>query len=248
MHDILAISTALLLGAFVRAITGFGAALIAMPVMCLFISVQVAAPVQSFFGVIMSLSVLYKNRHALDLRAGLHLLIASLPGLPIGFLMLKFGSPKIVTSILGALLIAYAAFSLFAAPSLESKTSKGKKAYRGGPLGTSLAGFCSGVLGGAYAALGPPVVVYGVICRWDRDQFRSTMALFFSCFSTVIVVVYAAGGLITKDVLFYWLFGMPAVVLGLFLGFQCDKYVNARQFRTAVLALILFLGASLLYR
>jgi len=60
------------------------------------------------------------------------------------------------------------------------------------------------------------------------------------------VARHAAAGLITGTVLHYYLYSVPLLLVGIFLGTRVDWLMSPEQFRKLVLVLILFLGVSLL--
>ena len=41
------------------------------------------------------------------------------------------------------------------------------------------AGFIAGCLGGAYNTAGPPVIVYGSLRQWPKEEFRAVLQAFF---------------------------------------------------------------------
>ena len=47
-------------------------------------------------------------------------------------------------------------------------------------IAEALIGFGSGFLSGCTAQSGPPIVIYGLMCRWDKDIFRATLLMYFS--------------------------------------------------------------------
>lgn len=247
MTEILLVVLAIGGGAFIQGAVGFGSALIAMPLMSLVLPVAVAAPIQGLAGGLIAAGVLYRHREFIRFREAGRLALASALGLPFGLLLLKYGAPGIVTRLLGGILLIYGGYSLFLAPRLEREAPvEGEP--RWARAGGWIAGIVSGVLGGAYTTNGPPVVVYGALRRWPKGEFKAILQTYFLMSDALIILGHAASGLITRQVGLYSLYALPALGLGLYLGFHLDRRLDAQRFRTALLGLILVLGASLLLR
>jgi len=239
--EMLFVALAMGCGAFFHTAMGFGSAIIAMPLLCLMLPVAVAAPAQSFVAIGIVASVLYFNREELHLREALTLIVAGAAGLPAGLLLLHFGAPGIVATILGLSLTGYALFALFIEPRLKEKplTNKTRELHR---WGAYFAGFCAGVMGAAYATNGPPVVVYGAIRRWPKPQFRSILQTFFLVNNIIIVCGHTATGLLNAQSLKIAAFGVPGVILGIVIGRRADRLMNPETFRPLLLWAILCLG------
>lgn len=111
-----------------------------------------------------------------------------------------------------------------------------------------LVGFVSGILGGAYATDGPPLVVYGAVKRWPKETFRALLQACFLVNGFVVVGCHAVAGLITINVLQFCCFAVPGMLAGLLLGAHLDRRIDHARFRKLLLALIVILGVTLLAR
>jgi uncharacterized membrane protein YfcA len=239
------IPLAMLLGGFVQSASGFGGALVAMPMLVPLLGLQVAAPMQVLLGLVTDGMVLHQNRQGFSLRTALDFIVPSMLGIPIGLAILKFGAPSMVIPAMGLLLIAYALYQLLIAGHvLEAEfrplTPRARR-------GAWLAGFAGGVLGGAYTTSGPPLIIYGDLQRWPRLRFRSILQTVFIVNDSVLTASYFALGMVTSEVWRCVALGLPALLLGIFLGGRSDRVLPQRGFRVVVLLLLLALGASLIY-
>ena len=104
-------------------------------------------------------------------------------------MLLKTVPESIVKAILGVFIIAFALYSL-----------AGRKPQLHNDRLAPLFGFAAGILGGAYGMNGPPLVVYGVLRRWQPAQFRATLQGYFLIASMVGMAGYAVTGLWTRTV------------------------------------------------
>jgi len=245
----LAVAAAFALGSLVQTIAGFGSALIIMPILTQFLGVQTAASVMALVGATVTVAVLYQNWQGLQWREAARLLSGSVIGIPLGTLALKLLPAAPVVAFLGVVLLAYGCYALATARGAMIRPEKPEPASASAlaeNVTGSLVGFCAGLLGGAYATDGPPLVVYGSIKHWPKHSFRSILQACFLVDGVLIVVCHGAGGLVTRDVFTYCLYGIPGMALGLVTGTLLDRRIDHALFHRVLLWLIMVLGAALL--
>jgi hypothetical protein len=100
------------LAIFTQSLTGFGLALVSMPLLSAVLGVQTAAPLVAIFALIAELVLLIYYRGALNLRVVWQLAIASIVGVPIGVVLLGAISEEVVLVILGLVVGGYALYAL----------------------------------------------------------------------------------------------------------------------------------------
>ena len=93
-----------------------------------------------------------------------------------------------------------------------------------------ICGFTSGILGGAYGVNGPPLVVYGNLRNWSAKHFRATLQAYFLPASFIAAIGYFTKGLITLEVLKYFLLSLPAVFPAIFLGRYLNHNIKDKSF------------------
>ena len=252
MNDLLVMLVTVAAAGFVQSAAGFGSALIAMPPLTLLFGIRTSAPLVALQGLIVSSSVLIRNRRGLDTKEAGKLIVSSLLGIPLGVWALKRVDEGIVTGFLALVLIGYAIYSLIIAPRVAAgvQTAAGRESSEQSnsrrSMGAWVAGFLAGILAGAYNTGGPPLIIYGAIKKWPRERFKSILQSVFLINGALVVAGHAAGGLITGPVLRYYLYCAPLLLVGIFLGTRVDRLMSPEQFRKLVLVLILLLGVSLL--
>jgi hypothetical protein len=109
------------------------------------------------------------------------------------------------------------------------------------------AGFVAGCLGGAYNTPGPPVIVYGSLRQWPRDQFRAVLQTFFFFNGLLVVSSHLLARHMTPKVLTFYLYAAPALLLGILAGSRLDRRVDRQRFGRLVTAMILIVGLVLLW-
>ena len=111
------------------------------------------------------------------------------------------------------------------------------------------AGFCSGVLGGALSAGGPPVVVYFFRRHWPKEATKAAVMVVFAGNIVMRVVAYALrGGLITRPRLIESAILAPVVVVASLTGERLFRAMSHGAFRKALAAMIAICGAYQLYQ
>jgi uncharacterized membrane protein YfcA len=222
--------------ALVQGVMGFGGALIAMPLLAAVLGIKTAVPAFALIGAVTTLfNTLRLRRHATP-RDLVRLALPAMAGIPLGIWLLAQVDSVVVTRALGAILMAYAGFSLLgiAMPALRH------------PAWAWGIGFTSGVLTGAYNTGGPPVVVYAAAQRWSADRFRANLQTYFLLSGILVVVLHGASGHLTHDVWRYALVALPALLLGQFVGARICHRLDAEFFRKLVLIFLVILGTRLL--
>jgi uncharacterized membrane protein YfcA len=217
-------------------VTGFGLALVSMPLLVLVLPIQVAAPLVALVGGLAETLLLLKYRAVFNIRAVSLLVVASILGIPVGVYLLGWVDEGVVTAVLGFIVVAYALYALigFNPPEL---------AQRGW---AAIFGFVAGILGGAYNTSGPPVIIYGSCRRWPPAEFKSNLQGFFLVVSMIVIITHFMNGNITPVVWYNFFIAIPAILLALFVGFRLDKYIDPLRFRKIVLIALVILGVGLI--
>jgi uncharacterized membrane protein YfcA len=197
---------------------------------------QTAAPLVAILGLTVYTTNLIRYRQAIDARELLRLGAASALGVPIGLWALIHVDESIIKPVLGLILAAYAVYTL-----VHPKARRLESRWWAYP-----AGFAAGCLGGAYNTPGPPVIVYGSLCQWPREEFRAMLQALFFVNALLVVASHTLARHLTADVLTLYLCAVPALGLGILAGSRVDARLNRERFRLLVTVMILLLGLLLI--
>ena len=223
---------------FTQGFTGFGSALVMLPMLTLILDVKTVVPLVILLGicinVILSLRV---GRYIMWKRIRV-LFIASIPGICCGVSILRAASANILQMIIGLVLIVFPAYLMF----------KGIPDRDLAPGWSWPVGFLSGVLSGSISAGGPPVIVYTAMQPWGKIPIKSTLVGFFLLTSLAAGAVQAGNGLMTARVLHLLAAGLPAVVTGVLAGSWLFEKVNSERYRNALYFLLILLGVLMLVK
>jgi uncharacterized membrane protein YfcA len=221
----------------IRSAFGFGNALIAMPLLILLVGVKIATPLVALVGLGIALVMLYRTWRDLEWWDALLLLVSSLAGIPLGLYFLSTAPEGLVKGVLGLILVGFGLFNLVGLQVPETKNRIAAIPF----------GFLAGILGGAYNANGPPIVVYGVMRGWDKDTFRSTLQGYFLFTSAVIVAGQALAGLWTWQVLFYFLASLPLVILAVWIGDRLMLNISEEKFNQVINLFLILMGILMFF-
>jgi uncharacterized membrane protein YfcA len=200
----------------IRSALGFGEALVAVPLLAMRIPIRVAAPLAVLVSVVVAAVIVVQDWRRIELRSATGLIASSLPGIPVGVLLLAWVNGHVVKTVLGALIIGFSLYSL---------TERRRENLAADNYWVLVGcGFLSGVLGGAYGMNGPPLAIYGALRRWSPQHFRATLQGYFLPASLVGLIAYAAVGLWSSVLTRYFLVSLPAVALAIGVG----RVINQR--------------------
>ena len=223
----------------VRSAFGFGEALVAVPLLALRISVAVAAPLAVLLSITIAAVIVVQDRQEVHFRSAFWLVLATLPGIPLGLWLLKAADERVVEAILAGVIISFSAFSLVArTPYLGSDDRRWLIAF----------GFAAGVLGGAYGMNGPPLVIYGALRRWTPPRLRATLQAYFLPASLVGLAGYLSIGLLGRPVMINFLICLPAALVAIPLGRAINRRIQSRGFLVYIHAGLILIGLTLLGR
>jgi uncharacterized membrane protein YfcA len=211
--------------AVIRGLTGFGMAIILVPLLGLIIApadaVVLAIILQLLIGPVGIRTIV---RHA-HLASALPLSAAAMVTTPLGIAMLAATAPDVARLLIA--LVALAAFVLIMLPQLPV-------GHRPGRLAIALTGTASGLLNGFAAMPGPPVVPFYLRQSLPPLEARASMMLVF--FATAIAGTIAAwwAGLVHGPLLILAVLLFGPMLLGNWLGGLAFGRVSTLLWRTGV--------------
>jgi uncharacterized protein len=226
------------LATLIRSTVGFGEALVAVPLLALRIPITIAAPLAVMISVVVAAVVVVQDRHQVQLRSASGLIVSSLPGIPVGILLLARGNPHMVKLMLGALIVGFSLYSLI---------RRRKRHLASDHFGLLVVcGFFSGVFGGAYGMNGPPLAIYGGLRGWSPRHFRATLQGYFLPISLVGLLGYAVIGLWNSLLTRYFLLSLPGASVAILLGGVINRRVSGHSFFRIVQVGLVLVGSVLL--
>lgn len=204
-----------------RGFSGFGAALIFVPLASTAIGPKLAVPLLLVVDSLLALGFLPgANRHA-DRGSVAVMIAGAVFGVPAGTYLLATLDPllirwSIVFLVLMMLVLLMSGWRFRGSPTR--------------PLTVSV-GFASGLLSGTAQVGGPPVVAYWLSGGMPALVVRANFILYFAASSALSLVWYTAGGLITREVMLGAVLVGPAYGIGLWMGGRMFGLASEETFR-----------------
>jgi uncharacterized membrane protein YfcA len=234
-----AVAGIIFVAAFVRSALGFGDAVIAMPLLAMVVGLKTATPLVAFMGPTISVMILARSWRGGDMKSAARLVVASLLGIPLGIYGLARLPEEPLKIALGILILLYGVFGL-ARPGARIRNEKAWMPW--------LVGWTAGVLGGATNTNGPPVVAFGMLRGWPPERFRATLQAYFLPTGLAILAGHGIAGMWTGQVFRFYLYSLPAIVIGVVLGGLVNRKLTQSVFSKLVYGFLVAMGAVLLVR
>ncbi len=213
-----------------RGFSGFGAALIFVPLASALVGPKLAAPILVIIDGVFA-SYLIPPAFKLGDRRDVSLMfIGALVGVPLGTIVLTHYSPITLRWLIAGM----------AAAMLVLLASGWR--YRGKPhaLATVGVGSISGLFSGIAQIGGPPVVSYWMGTDTAHAKLRANIILYFAASSVLSVMTYVWGGLMSLEILKFSVFAGPAYGVGTYIGSKLFGFASPAVFRMSSLILIAF--------
>ncbi|HTW53935.1 MAG TPA: sulfite exporter TauE/SafE family protein [Stellaceae bacterium] len=233
-----------LIGAFaVRSAAGFGAVLIAVPMLAFVMPMSAAVSIGSALTAITSIHQLGRGWRHIAWREFVTITAYTAVGIALGFYVFAMLNEGILRRWFGVFLVLYALYALWTArhPVFLSRRWHGLLAAATGISG----GFIGALFG---AGVGPIYVIYFSTVRLEREAFRVTMTTVALIGGLTRITGYAGMGFYQRSTFVLLAIGLPMVVIGSWLGDRVVRRLNPQHFGVFIGGLILLSGVALLLK
>ncbi|TRZ73425.1 MAG: sulfite exporter TauE/SafE family protein [Actinobacteria bacterium] len=232
-EHLLIIAVIILVTSVIQAAAGFGFALLAVPVMVLFIDLHQAVIIATLLGTVSNFGQAWQLRHHHDREIAKIFIIASCLGAPFGLALFRYGNQDVMKVLLGCAVL----FGVW-------MLARGRDLQHAHKSLDWTMGWLSGVLLMATSTNGPPIVFTLQARRLMPEVQRATLNLIFSVTGISSVIIFAVAGKIHLDELRVALLTTPLMLLGVFIGTRARVYIDAVRFKRMVLVLLTLGGVS----
>ncbi len=230
--ELAAVCGAVFLAAGAQQLSGFGYALLAVPLLSLVIGTKDAVALASLSGLAGTGLMALRLRHRTDRPVVRRLLLGAFVGMPLGIVVLRRVPAAPLQVALSVVVLAAVALlaSGFRLRSESPRTEVG-------------AGFVSGMINTSIGVGGPPVVLVLQAAEHEQHTFRATTVSYFLVSNLVALPLFFASGVVSDSTWAAGILAVPAALLGT-LAFERVAYrVRAEQFRVLVLTLLVAAAA-----
>ncbi len=233
---LIGMAAAIFVAAILRAFTGFGFALAALPVLSLFLPPTTSASIVVLLTLGVSLQTFRSYIREIPLKPMASMIILSAIGTVIGTFLLLIIDAQLFKLLIG-ITVMIACLLLTKYHPKSTSTMGGIKDW--------LAGFGSGLMNGAIAAPGPPVIIYAMAVFPEAVKSRAFLMTFFLFSAIFAILSYTVSGILGMKEIILFIAAYPAMLAGDKLGFWLfENYGSAAYRKIAILALFI-VGASI---
>ncbi|WP_029353215.1 sulfite exporter TauE/SafE family protein [Bosea sp. 117] len=221
-------ASAALVAGITRGFSGFGGALIFMPLVSAAYGPEVAAPVLLAVDTVLTLPILRRALRACLWRQVLPLALAAVAMVPVGVAILGRVDPIVLRWALAGVALGLLVL-------LMSGWRHSGRPHLAVTLGV---GALAGTLGGVAQMSGPPVVAYWIGGNHPAAQVRANLFGFFALVTVASALAYWRHGLFTGEVGRLSLILAPLYAIGLVGGSRAFAGASDRTYRRAAYVVI----------
>jgi hypothetical protein len=226
-------------GALIFGVTGFGSALVTIPLATHFVPLPFALALFAICDLAAALRVGLENPKNAVRVEYYRLAPTIVVGTALGVTLLVNLPRQALMAALGCFILAFALYSLF----------PGKSERKIGAGWAWLAGFGGGITSTVFGAGGPPYVIYLSHRGLSKEQFRATLGFCtMTSISLRVLAFLITGLLLNARVWFTAVFAVPAILLGIAVAQRIYLRISRETLLKAVAVMLLASGSSLVWR
>ena len=233
MVDLLLIGAAVaifVVAALAQAVTGFGSALVAVPLLTVVTDPVTAIVVATSVSLVLTSGAAWRERRHVDVRPARALTVAGVLGMPVGLLVLQLLDESLLT---GCIAVAMLVLIVLVVSGLHVPE-------RALPV----AGFASGALLTSTGMNGPPLVM--ALVGREPLRYRATLQAVFAGQDLVAVAAFALLGLVDREALLLTVAGTVGLPLGWRVGDVVFHWIPGSRLRQVVVGGLVLTGVSML--
>jgi len=229
-----AVAAILVVAVTVQSVSGFGLALLAVPLLLFVIDPKVAVVLLAVVGPLSTISIAFAEREHVLWPLVIRMAGPAFFGMPIGFWILTELGARALEVAIGVLVIV-----------LTGLLVSGVRISDRRDVDVA-AGLASGILATSTGTNGPPLVIALHAKHLSPPRFRSTVSATFVVEGLVTLAVFTIGGRIDAEVWRLALYAIPGLVVGRLAGTWVVRRIDPERFRILVVALLFATAIALL--
>lgn len=236
-------AAAVVFGAFVvRGTSGFGAGMVAIPLLVFFIPIHTAVPMMGLLAFTLFIFLSIRDRHEVVWDELKILVPVTILGVVAGTLLFKHLDSVVLLRLLGGFLIAFAIYVLavqyFGLPQVRCSRRWAAPVGFLGAAGDTMFGGGGGTL----------VVVYMHLRGIGTAQFRATVVVLWFFEMIARLAGYALSGYYTVSTLIFAALMLPFVWAGTHVGERISNRISQATFSKVLAVMLLACGISVLLK
>lgn len=232
--------TAILVGGFLKGVTGAGTPVVGVPILTALFSIQFAVAVFSVLNLVSNLWHAYAYRGYRHSRSFVfRFAMAGAAGAVVGSVFLAWLPTEILLASLSLIVFAYVLLRIMRSDWQLSRDL--------GDRFVLLAGLSGGLMQGAGGISAPVSVTFLNALRLSRKEFIATISVFFCAMSITQIPSLVALGVLTQDRFLFSCLAIPPLFLAIWCGEAASKYLSKEWFDRAIILLLIVIAIRLLW-
>jgi uncharacterized protein len=224
-------------GSMVAGLTGFAFSAVTGAFLFHWLTPAAAVPLLLACSITTQLFSITTLWRAMQWKECLPLLLGGLPGIPIGTYLLQHVRPEAFAVGFGAFLMLYSAYMLW---------RPGTGIRGGGRLTALVVGFAGGAAAGAIAFPGAFPTIWCCLRALPKEAQRGIVQPFILVMQCAALLYFSKIGILGTATLAMFVWGVPAVLGGTWIGIQLYRRIDDAMYRRLVLGFLLVSGAMLI--
>lgn len=237
-ENIIALSLIIFIASVVRGFTGFGLALVAVPLIQFIMPVSDTAVFIAFINAIFSIIYFRRSKEIVRDQPLATMALWTGIGVAAGTLILKFINPAYIQLVWGVLII-FIVTALARGVDLRIKSDKSAM---------TLSGLLGGLLAGATGITGPPVAIILSSLKTPKEKFNALISVFILFAVSYALVFYLISGLVRTETFLLALCSVPALLAGLYTGDRLVSRISQQSFTRVVYVVLILMGIITLFK
>jgi len=230
---------------FLKAVTGFGPAIILISLASLFLPAKSVIATSAVLDVIAG-AILFQSEGAKTQPRFLIILTSAMVlGTILGAIGLGLVSAEQFTPLLGLAILSLSIWFAFFRSRGNATSLRTSLPERCDAQDLSFS-FLGGICGGLFGISGPPII-WHLGRRYQKEAFRGILITIFLVASLTRVASYSAAGMMDTSVLTFILFCIPGQLLGLYVGKRAFLGISERLFSIIVAAILFLVSVKFLW-
>jgi uncharacterized protein len=220
-------------GAFVQSISGFGYALLSIPLISMITSITDAIVIVTIASLINTITVTWTNREGIMWPVTYRVVAASIIGLPIGLWVLDTTGDRPLKVATGVTVLI-----------LAGLIWRGVRVAKPSNTTDFVAGVLSGVLTMSTGTTGPPIVI-GLHGRsLSPTGFRGTIVSIFLIIGVISLGLFIWAGKVNREAVVAAAYVIPVQTAATFVGGRVAQRVTPERFEKLVIVLLMASAVS----
>lgn len=226
------IAIIILMAAMLQGVTGFGFSLLAVPLLSFVLPLKIIVPLLVLYSLILNILVFSKVKGKINKVQIIVLVLFGLAFIPVGIKLLNSVDENLIKLIVGIIIIISAISMNFGY----------KIKFKNQNIAFAVTGMLSGILNGASALSGPPVILMLSNEKVKKENFRKTLAIYFLVLNLFTIPIFIYEKMMTSEIISYSIKLFPALVIGALVGIKFGNKLPEKIFRKVTLILIFVMG------